>query len=148
MNQGTKLKYFILAIVFFGTGGIWIPIIIELIKDKKCTFHNVPPNVATYFMSLLFAVCIDYFVLKAKTVKLISTLLDYLLNLLIAFVIGAGLIVGTILLNLAEYDFWALFVSLIGVAISYIVWWKANQENEIFSESTLGGNTEKPLVNG
>lgn len=53
-----------MAVIFIGSIGSWLPIGVEALVDKKVTFHNILPNITTYFVSILLAGCIDYFLSK------------------------------------------------------------------------------------
>lgn len=144
-----KSKYFIIAIVIMGSIGIWLPIGLEALINKTFTFTNVPQNVTTYFVSLLFAGCIDYFLGKIKELN-IKGLANTFLNLLFIGLIGIVIVVGAIILNVYKFDKLSLFLGIIGVFISYKIWWIANDNNPNFIENDapLGGDTKKQLVNG
>ncbi|SKA13762.1 hypothetical protein SAMN04488128_1021031 [Chitinophaga eiseniae] len=144
-----KAKYFFIAVIIMGSIGIWLPIILEAIIEKKVTFHNVPPNVTTYFVSLLFAGCIDLILGKINKLN-INGLVNVILNILFILLLGLGIVVGAILLNIYKYDFWALLLGIVGLLISYRIWWIANDGNPNFSNTAapLGGDVNRPLANG
>jgi len=149
MRISIQTKYFLLAICLIGSAGIWLPIIIELIVEKKVTFHNIPQNVITYFVSLAFAGCIDLFISKLRNIT-IEGIANHFLNILFLFLFSLSLVTLTIYLNVTKNDGWSLFLGIIGVAISYRIWWISNSENPNFTPNNniLGGNANNELRNG
>lgn len=73
-----QIKYFWLAKVFAGLAGIWLPMIVELIVYNKVTFHNIPQNVPTYSVSLVFAGCIDFLLSKLRIINIVGYYFDNL----------------------------------------------------------------------
>jgi hypothetical protein len=144
-----KTKYFLIAVVLIGSIGIWLPIGLELLIEKKVTFHNIPSNTITYFVSLLFAGCIDYFLGKIQQLN-IDGIIGVFFNLISISLLGIALVVGAIVLNIYKYDLYSLILGLIGIFISYRIWWIANEGNPNFtpSNATLGGDALKSLSNG
>jgi hypothetical protein len=144
-----QTKYFLIAIVFAGSSGIWLPLIIEGLVKGTCTYHSIPQNVITYFVSLVFAGCIDLFLSKLKEIS-IDGLLNHFLNILMLLVLSIGLILSAVILNVKYQDNWAMLIGVIGILISYYIWWKSNTENPNFStgNGTLGGNPKKEIKNG
>jgi predicted neutral ceramidase superfamily lipid hydrolase len=140
-------KYFLIAVVFIGSAGIWLPAIIEWLVYKKITFHNIPQNVITYFVSLLFAGSIDYFLNRIRKIDIYGVA-DEFLNLAGLIILGAILVVGGIVINLHNYDFISLLIGSIGIALSYRIWWIANKDNPNFaSDAALGGDPSKKIRN-
>lgn len=144
-----KAKYFLIAVVIIGSIGIWLPIGLEALIEKKVTFHNVPSNVITYFVSLLFAGSIDYFLGKIRQLN-IDGLISVFFNLIFIALLGLGLVVGAIILNIFKLDGWSLFLGVIGILVSYKIWWIANDNNPNFrvANAELGGNANRNLTNG
>jgi predicted neutral ceramidase superfamily lipid hydrolase len=147
MNLQTK--YFIIAVVIIGSTGIWLPIGLEFLINKKITFHNIPPNLTTYFVSLLFAGSIDYLLGKIRNIS-IEGFASLFLNIISLLGIGLILVGGAIISNIYDYDFISFLIGVIGVFVSYRVWWLANIDNPNFSTGTpiLGGEPENKLANG
>ena len=138
-----------IAVVTIGSVGIWLPICLEALIYNKVTFHNIPQNVTTYFVSLLFAGCIDYFISRIGQLN-IAGLRSIFLNLVFIVLAGIGIVVGAILLNIFKHDVLSLIIGIIGVIISYRIWWLANNNNPNFADNVaeMGGNANNPLVNG
>lgn len=146
--MGLQTKYFLIAVIGFGSIGIWLPIGIEALVDKKVTFHNIPPNVTTYFVTMIFAGCIDYFLSKLRSLSY-QGLASVMFNLIGLNMACFALVVGAIILNIYSYDGLALLVGIVGVIVAYVLWWIANIGNPHFSsDTTLGGDPNRALGNG
>ena len=143
-----QAKYFLVAILLIGSVGVWLPIGLELLIEKKVTLHNIPPNVTTYFVSLLFAGCIDFLLGKIRNLN-VNGLASVFLNIILIGLLGIGIVLGSIILNIYRYDKLSLFISFLGVLISYRIWWIANDGNPNFinSSAPLGGDVNRPLSN-
>ena len=146
-------KYFIVAVIILGSSGIWYTIILDALVNKQFCFTKIPSNITTYFISLLFAGCIDYFLDKINTLK-VNGLLDSSGNLANEFLNtvyyvlgGVGLVTGAILLDVFGLPILSLIVGVLGVLLAYKVWWLANINNQNFTSAnaSLGGDTNKPL---
>lgn len=146
--MNVQSKYFLIAVIIIGSIGIWLPIGIEALVDKKVTFHGIPPNVTTYFVSILFAGCIDYFLGKLRELN-ISGIAGVFLNLILLSLLSFGLVIGAVILNVLNQDFYSLLLGVIGILISYRIWWIANVNNPNFTSNAapLGGDTKKSLTN-
>ena len=144
-----QTKYFIGAVIIIGSIGIWLPIGVEALVDKKVTFHNIPANVTTYFVSILFAGCIDYFLGKLRELNL-NGIAGMFLSLILLAIVSLTIIIGAVISNIFKYDILSLLLGFIGVVISYRIWWVANINNPNFvpDVAALGGDANKPLRNG
>ncbi|MDN3548923.1 hypothetical protein [Mucilaginibacter aquaedulcis] len=142
--------YFCVAVIFMGSIGIWLPIGIEALIDKKVTFHNVPPNITTYFMSILFAGCIDYFLSKLRDLN-VSGIATVFMNLIVLILVSFLLVIGAVIFSVFKQDLWSFALGVVGVIIAYRVWWIANINNPNFFPNPIGavgGDLNKPLQNG
>ncbi len=146
--MNSQAKYFLIAVVFFGSIGIWLPVAIEALVNNKITFHNIPPNVTTYFVSILFAGCIDYFLSKIRELN-INGITSVFFNLIFLSIVGIGLAVGAVICNINNKDLLSLLLGIIGLIIAYRIWWLANVNNPNFISNTapLGGDASRPLSN-
>jgi len=144
-----QARYFLIAVIIIGSIGIWLPIGIEALADKKVTFHSIPPNVTTYFVTILFAGCIDYFLGRIRALN-INGIASIFLNLIILAIFSFGLVVGAVILNIYKRDGYSIVLGIIGVIISFRIWWLANVNNPNFDSTSaaLGGDATKPLTNG
>ena len=127
-----QTKYFLIAVVGIGSIGIWLPIIVEALADKKVTFQNIPPNITTYFVSILFAGCIDYFLTKIKELTS-HGIASVFINLIALVLFSFALVIGAVILNIFKLNFLSLLVGIIGTLIAYRIWWIANINNPNFT---------------
>lgn len=145
-----QTKYFLIAVISIGSIGIWLPIGIEALVDKTVTFHSIPPNVTTYFVSILFAGCIDYFLSKLRQLSA-NGIASVFINLIALVLLSFALVVGAVILNVFKQDGISLFVGLIGVGIAFRIWWIANIDNPNFypkPTDSLGSDPSNQLSNG
>lgn len=140
MKNKIKIKYWSWAIVFFGMIGIYMPIIIRLFQksDDILILKETVFNITTYSVSILVT-SIYTIILKSSdgSDNFKNKLFDY-----IGFIVGA--IVFVLLINfLIEvenklYNYWlTILLSIIGCAISWFMWFKANNEED-FGTGALG----------
>lgn len=54
-----KEKYFWIVIVGVGGAGIWLPITSTLLSNQEFCLKDIPPNMVTYFMSVVVSGCAD-----------------------------------------------------------------------------------------
>jgi predicted neutral ceramidase superfamily lipid hydrolase len=141
-----KAKYFWISVCSVGSIGIWLPMIIEVIGTGKVNFHNIPPNMATYYIAILFGGSIDYFLSKIKQGK-VDGLISTFLNTILIILVSVFSIIGIAYLNIKNNDKLAFAIALIGILASWIMWWEANERNSNFddTDNELGGNPLKPL---
>lgn len=144
-----KAKYFWVSVCFVGSIGIWLPMIIEKIGTGSVKFHSIPPNMATYYIAILFGGSIDYFLGKIKQGKT-DGLISTFLNTLVIVIISFFSIIGIAYLNIKNEDTWAFIIALVGILVSWNMWWEANENNSNFDDvnNELGGNPLKPLHSG
>ena len=142
-----RTKYFLLAVVFIGSIGIWLPIVIEKIFIGTITPQSITPNIITYFITILFAGCIDYFFNQIKKLKvdgIASVFLD-LIGLLLFCII---LVIVGIFSNVYKHIFVSFIIGLVGTIIAYRIWWLANIDNPNFYPkpiNALGDDPNNPL---
>lgn len=131
-----------------GSIGIWLPIGIEALIEKKVTYHNIPPNVTTYFMTILFAGCIDYFLSRIRQLNN-SGIASIFMSLIMLVLVSIILVISAVISSIYGKDNLALIIALVGVILGYRIWWLANNDNQNFNpESTLGDNPERTLSDG
>ena len=132
--------YFVLAVVFFGGSGVWIPIIINEATGKGQNMESILQNLSTYGIAIIAAGCIDSILLTLNSSKIKNKIGLILLILIILF--GSILLVGLdfywILNNnirKAEHALW------IAIPIAYIFWWISNWSSKNINPiDALGGN--------
>jgi len=143
-----KTKYFWLAIVLIGSIGVWLPVIVELSHEERAfSLSNMVHNIITYFISILVSGSITYFFRKLEKAK-IKGVASIFLDLIGLIIFSLGLVITGILLNINGSTIGALIIGIIGIILSYRIWWVANPENMNVPEGVLGGNPERELTNG
>lgn len=143
-----RAKYFFIAVVIVGTVGIWLPLGIEKLIYKSITWHNVPQNMTTYFISILFAGCVDYFLTKLSDMK--GGLKSAFLNVISLFLLLTFLSLSAIITYIFKEDILSIVFSAVGILVAWKLWWIANEKNPNFIDAvdSIGGNPEKPLSIG
>ena len=151
MKKSLIIKYFLLAVVIMGSIGVWLPILLTLYSGNIIDATNVIQNIITYFVTIIFAGCIDYFFSKLKTLNK-DRLAESFLNIVIIILVCFGITITGVSLNISGKTNMALLLAIIGVISSYIMWWLANRSNSHFVSKNptapTGGSTEKKLING
>jgi len=148
-NITIRTKYFFLAIVVIGSIGIWLPVIVELLdKSKNFNLSNMVHNMITYFITILVSGSITYFFRKLKEAK-IKGIASIFLDLVALIIFSLGLVIAGILLNVNDCNDLALIIGVLGILLSYRIWWIANPEDmNLPKEGPLGGDPHKDLRNG
>lgn len=122
-------KYFVFAILIFGSVGIWLPFII----GQEFKLNNLPINLTTYFVSILFAGGFDLilqYIDNDKDSKTKSKVLDIVVilclsSVLIYYIIKLGL-EGNLLLSIP--------LAFVGTLISFKIWFNSNKDKPTFNE--------------
>jgi hypothetical protein len=148
MRVATVIFYFFLAIIFFSSIGVWLPYIIEGAKDGgRHNPQGMVQNIVTYFLAIFFSAALDFF-LKLMDKDDPARKLKILILVFVGIVvIGASArILYIVFQSIGREVIWEL---ILGVGISYGMWWIVNYRNSSFDPSaTMGGNPENPLTNG
>ena len=140
MSDKDKKKYFWTVIVFAGSAGIWLPIVVILLTEKEFKWSDMPPNLVTYFLSIIVAGSADYGIklFDENTNKRTS---EYL-NINIFLFVSIILVLVSVLAHTFNHILIAFIASFIGVFISLFVWWKANINTSINPNASLGGTVQ------
>jgi hypothetical protein len=142
MEKKIKIKYWFWAIVFFGMIGIYMPIIVRAFQksDNILILQETVFNLTTYAVSILIT-SIYTIILNSSdgTIDFKNKLFDH-----IGYIVGSIVFVVTInyLVAVENYflNYWApIVLSLLGCSASWIMWFKANSE-ENFGTGALGSN--------
>lgn len=145
------ILYFLIAIVAFGSIGVWLPFVLDWLKaDPKSassisdnTWMSTPNNIVTYYLSILLIAFIDrlMFIIDKndyahrKTEIFISTIV---MLLVACCVLKTYKLVNARDISLANS--WAIT----GACISYIIWWIANfNETKTDPYSAFGVSSQK-----
>jgi uncharacterized protein YacL len=140
MEEKIKRKFWFWAIVFFGTIGIYMPIIVRLFqKSDDILIHNETVfNLTTYSISILITSIYTLIVTTSEgSSDFMSKLFDHI-----------GYIIGSIILVLfinyfigVEYFFgyfWMpIILSVFACVVSWWMWFKANEIGN-FGTGALG----------
>ena len=140
------VRYFLLAVLFIGTIGIWGPIVTEIIDKGKVDSHNVPPNMITYYIAIIFTSSIDFFLVLLKKEQRDTLPRDFINVLTLILLAFGSALLGTFL-HLKKYDFCAYFIGSIGILVSWRVWWIVNVNNDSFKEDIKPSNATPPAQN-
>ena len=131
-----------------GTLGITIPFVIDFVYKENNMFHNIPLRLTTYFISVLFAGSLDYFLRSLKKNK--GPISDFLISIALILT-SIVLVVFSIIAHYNYHDGIAYFLSISGVILAWVVWWLANNDNPKFEDSppevALGGSTDNAFKN-
>jgi hypothetical protein len=150
MRIFTIILYFIFAIGFLSAIGVIVPLLIDNSNNDVNAINNLNQNLITYGIAILVSASLDYFL------KLIDKSVSYKKPVMLLVIIGNVGLLGyysflLIQLNKTPNNEISSFI-IFGIIIAYVMWWIANFKNTTFdvtnANSTLGGNTNKPLTNG
>ncbi|WP_423128096.1 hypothetical protein [Gaoshiqia sp. Z1-71] len=136
------LLYFILAVVFFGGSGIWMPLVLNKISNKVSEPGFIFQNISTYFIAIIAAGCIDLILITTNSTRIKNKIGLILLILIILF--GSLFLIGIDFywimndhLDKARYAF------IIGIFLAYTLWWVSNwRSKHINPYNALGGKVE------
>jgi len=142
-------RYFIAAVVFLGSCGIWLPPIIAGYSDVDFGLKDFTPNIITYFCSILFAGGIDngLKISKAINEREFDSIMPTLWNtlyILIGTIIFAWIVIH---LHVNKHDIWSFILGIVGMIISWLIWWFVNRNNPNISTTRpntnpMGGTVE------
>jgi hypothetical protein len=139
--------YFIFAIFFLASIGVSLPYIFDYINKNPEITKNLNQNIVTYFIAILVSSSLDY------VMKLIDKDVSYKKLAILAVCIA-----NTTILFMSAYILYTnskgnlnsiSLLAIMGILVSYVMWWIANYHNSAFNiTAALGGNTNTPLQNG
>jgi len=158
-----KLKYnlvlyFLITVVFFGSIGVWLPMLIDwfnnnpkdasvkIITDE--TYHSTPNNIITYFLSVFSIALIDriLYIIDKKDYKHRKT--EIFASLIIVVAVAFFVLKSFKLIKANDIEN-AIQFSIYGALISYAIWWIANfNDTKSDPSNSLGGNPQNSLSNG
>lgn len=138
MEKKIKNKYFIWAIVIFGTLGVTVPIIIRILVKEEDVFqlNEIVLNLSTYAVALSAGEVYKGLLRDSSSdLNFKSKLFDY-----IGIIVGAilYLIVLNFILSLSSfYVYFSAPIALAGCISSWYLWHKTNHESG-FGTGALG----------
>lgn len=138
MKKKIRYKYFFWAIIFFGTSGVTLPIVMRFISqsDNVLILDEITMNLSTYSVALL-AGSVYYGLIKRadSSLSFINSLFDYI-GVIIAAILY--LVLLNYLMSLQETFFYSIsFLTIAGCICSWYFWFREN-EIEDFGTSALG----------
>jgi hypothetical protein len=145
-----KWKYFVFAIMFIGSMGVWLPACQEHDKNGTVDFHGLPANLGTYYLPIVFAGCFDLFLSKYKKMNR-DNIGVLFINVVIVLVLSVGSFLILNRFHNRSEDGLALLTGIVGMLCSWFVWWSANEGNPNFESggtSETGGEPTRPLSTG
>lgn len=147
MRLITVILYFILAIIVFASIGVTLPYCFETFKGGAHSIESLNQNIVTYFIAIFVSASLDYILRlidDQASHRKPAILFVCLINVGV-FLMAAYILYTNSKGNVGSISGW----SILGVLIAYLMWWIANIKNSSFDiNSSLGGDTNKPLTNG
>jgi hypothetical protein len=128
-----RLKYFLIAIIGFGSIGIWLPFVLAIPLGKEVPFSSVSINSTTFYVSILFAGCVEY-ILNLFDKPELTTHKSHALNVIAMLIFGFVLTISIIWLYVEDILFWSTVLAFLGVLISLRLWWVNNSNNPTLNE--------------
>lgn len=136
-----KILYFLIAIFLIGSIGIWLPFVFDVVSNKATNFFSVFQNITTYYIAIIVVSLTDITLDIIRNSKSSNKIGQILFMILISIII-------IIYFGVNCYFLWnqnsiVTYMVIIGVILSYLLWWISKQNSKSFKpESALGGDTE------
>lgn len=137
-----QFLYFLIAIVIIGSIGIWLPQLFYYVKSKEIDIPHLYQNLTTYYSAILAVGLTDILIHLVRNKDVTHKTTRVLL--LVLFGLLAFTYFGYIC-----YSVWIekknlFLVSLIGLFMSYVIWWISMSNAELFKtasvDAALGGD--------
>lgn len=132
--KSLKTKYFWLAIIFIGTVGVWLPIILSAALGEDIAIEEIPINLTTFYIAIYFAGCVDSIFKNIDLLENKYELKTRLFTIVSLILFSIILIVSTIWLKIKSHFALPLILSIIGSIIGLRLWWQNNKDNPTFSD--------------
>jgi uncharacterized BrkB/YihY/UPF0761 family membrane protein len=143
------ILYFLIAVVGFGSIGVWLPMFIDWFantSDDSTTFSettnkSTPGNIITYFLSIFLVSLIDriLYVIDKENYKHRKT--EIFISLLVIVAVIYFVLKSFKYLRMNDLES-ANTYALLGASVSFVIWWIANyQDKKTDPYSALGGNS-------
>ncbi|MBF01202.1 MAG: hypothetical protein CMP77_14685 [Flavobacterium sp.] len=140
--KSLKTKYFWIAIVFIGTVGIWLPVILALALSEEVVTEEIPINLTTFYIAIYFAGCVDSIFRHIDILDNKYELKSKIFTIIILILLLILLIISTVWLKIKGQGNIALFLSLIGSFIGLSFWWYNNKDTPTFSDKIINESNE------
>ena len=141
--NGNQFLYFLLAVVFLGSMGIWLPLAIDYFPSNKLSKNiiaSIPNNLLTYYLSVFFISLIDRirYMINDQRYKHKET--EILISAIVV-IICIYLTYCSFSLNYQKKYDEATQYGIYATCLSLIVWWIANAKQPKTNQiDSLGGN--------
>ncbi|WP_273015976.1 MULTISPECIES: hypothetical protein [Leeuwenhoekiella] len=137
------ILYFLIAILFIGTMGIWLPVCIDYFSEEKIDKYSFLQNSATYFISIAVAGCLELTKSVIENINLKNKVGLVFLSVLVLLV-SIALVVLAIVFSIKENFGVGIWIVSAGIILSWILWWLSNfQKGDVNPANALGGNIEE-----
>ena len=140
-----KLSYFLLAVIFFGSMGVWVPLLYDLEAKSGNAWHSFPLNLGTYYVAILFGGSIEYFLSKYKRIhngKVGSLFLNIVWIIVLAVI---SFLYLNRCYNKGDNEL-ALIISVAGTLGAWVMWWLANEHNENLTVPPINPKNASPAA--
>lgn len=133
-----RTRYFWIAVVFIGSAGVWLPLVLSAALNEEIDITEIPMNLTTFYISIYFAGCVDGIFKAIDVIENKYDVKSKLLNLVFLILFSLILVVSTVWLSVKDKFWIPLLLSLIGVGIGLKLWWDNNSENPTFADELRG----------
>lgn len=140
-----QIVYFVFAIVVLASMGVWLPIIIDVFNFSMIrteTFNIIPNNILSYSLSIFSIAVIDRFIYMVDLDRYKHKKLEVLISFIVVLVVGVFVFMTFYSLKNNNASA-AMYYSIIGSCISFIMWWFANyKDTKLNPYDVLGGQVQ------
>ena len=140
--KSLKTKYFWIAIVFIGTVGIWLPILLAFALSEEIGAEEIPINLTTFYIAIYFAGCVDSIFRHIDSLDNKYELKSKIFTIIGLIILLILLITSTIWLKIKGHIAIPLLLSLIGSFIGLRFWWHNNRDTPIYNETIRSESNE------
>lgn len=133
------LLYFIIAIFFIGTIGIWLPPILDHVNGGVFDKFDLLQNCATYFITIIVAGCLELIISIINNSKMVNKLGYIFLIIFLIIISIATIVVISFTIHYKNYDV-SKWIVIIGMPVSWLLWWISNMKRKDMNPiDALGG---------
>lgn len=140
-NLSNVFKYFMLAVLFFGTSGVWGPVLLAHMRGLPIDLSTLPLNITTFYISIFFAGCMDSIISRIDEAS--SDLKSHIIDVIGLIVLAIGLVISTLWMEGSGHFYLPLLFSCFGAYIALRLWWRNNRNKPTYNDlvRTEGGKT-------
>ncbi len=141
-----RIFYFLLAILVFGTMGIWIPAVIFAIDPLKTyDWLDALQNFMTFYIAIFAAACLDLLLMNESNPTFFRDKSANLLFLVFLVILGIGSVVANCILISKSNSKVATIMTIIFILGSCYLWWRSTENDPKFKQNplnALGGSAQ------